>query len=39
MGMTRVQAANEWIAIAKATARLYDRDDGQITGVEVEQVN
>lgn len=34
--MVRVQAPNELVAVAKATARLYDAEDGAITKVEYE---
>ncbi len=34
--MIRVTADNELIAVAKATARLYDKEDGEITKVEYE---
>jgi hypothetical protein len=36
--MIRVTADNELVAVAKATARLYDKDDGKITGVEWEEM-
>lgn len=36
--MIRVTADNELVAVAKATARLYDKDDGEITRVEWEEL-
>ena len=39
MTITRVQAESELLAVAKATARMYDKQDGRITRVDVEMVD
>lgn len=38
MGLTRVQATDELVAAALAAVRLYEKDEGRITRVEVEEM-